>query len=54
MRALEAELAMGAETHQFQDVLIGLAIDQDEIGPDVAVAVIGPIPAQRMVTIFVR
>jgi hypothetical protein len=49
--ALEAELTMGTEPHQLQRVVIGLAIDQHEIGAHVAVAVIVPFPREGMIMI---
>ncbi len=32
----KAKLAMRAKTHQFEAVLIRLAVDENEVGPDVA------------------
>jgi hypothetical protein len=32
------QLVMRAEAHQLKAVLVGLAVDEDEIGPDVAIA----------------
>jgi len=43
-RLLQAQFAMGAEAHELQDMLIGFAIDQHQIGLDMAVSVILPIP----------
>lgn len=42
---------MGAETDEIKARTIRFAINQDEIRPDMAVAVIGPFATERMVEI---
>ena len=43
------ELAVGAQSYKVEMVGIRLAIDQDEIGPNVAVAMVLPRPGQRVI-----
>ena len=45
----EPELNMRPEAHQSQRAGVGLLVDQDQVGLDVAIAVIGPLTAQCMV-----
>ena len=45
---------MRAKTHEFKIGVIRLAIDQDEIGHDMAVAVIVPLPRQPVIEIPAR
>lgn len=45
----ETEFAVRAEANEIQVFIVGFAVDQNEIGPDVAVAVIGPFTNQRMI-----
>jgi hypothetical protein len=40
-----------AETDEFEAGLVRHAVDQDQIGPDVAVAVIAPLAAERVIKI---
>ena len=40
---------MRAEADEFEAVAVGFAVDQDEIGADVAVAVVGPVAGQGVV-----
>ena len=42
---------MGAEADQFEAVGVGFAVDQDEVGADVAVAVVGPVAGQGVVDV---
>ena len=40
---------MRAEAHQFEGAVVGLAIDQDQVWPDMAVAMVDPVVAiERM------
>lgn len=48
-QALEAEFGMRSQPHQLQGLFIRLAIDEDEVGPDMAIAMIFPIASQCMV-----
>jgi len=41
---------MRAEPDELQDFIVGFAIDQDEIGPDMAVAMIFPFAGECMVS----
>ena len=50
-RRSETELAVGTEAHKLEARVIRLAVDENEIGPDVAVAMIAPIAGQRVVDI---
>ena len=45
---------MRTETHEFETVIIRLAIDENEIGFDMAVTVIAPFSGQRMIEIPAR
>ena len=46
---LKAEFAMRTETHQIDRNIVGEAIDQHQVGLDMAVAVIFPVPGQGVV-----
>jgi hypothetical protein len=45
----ESEFAMRAEADEFQGVVVGPAIDENEIWANVAIAAVVPIAAERMV-----
>ena len=45
---------MGTEAHQVKVFLVWFTVDQDEVGPDMTIAMIGPLAAERMVDIFRR
>ena len=45
---------MRAEAHEFEAVVIRLAVDENEIRPDVAVAVIAPFAGQWVIEIPAR
>ncbi len=47
---LQSKFAMRAKTHQLQNLVIGLPINQYEVGFYMAVAGIFPFADQRMVT----
>ena len=40
---LQPKFAVGAEAHELQPVVVGLAIDQHEVGPDMAIAMVAPL-----------
>lgn len=40
---------MGTKAHQLKCILIGLAVNQDQIGSQVAIAVVFPFTRQRVV-----
>lgn len=42
---------MRAEPHQAQRVGVGLLVDQHQVGLDVAIPVILPVPGQRVVAV---
>ena len=42
---------MRAEAHQAQRVGVGLLVDQHQVGLDVAIPVILPVPGQRVVAV---
>ncbi len=41
---------MGPEAHELQNVFVWFAVDEDEVGFDVAVTVIFPIPDKRVIS----
>jgi hypothetical protein len=45
---------MRAKAHKFEAVVIRLAVDENEIRPDVAVAVIAPFAGQLVIEIPAR
>jgi hypothetical protein len=47
-------LAMGAKAYEFEAVVIRLAVDENEVRPDVAVAIIAPFAGQRVIEIPAR
>ena len=51
---LQAQLTMRAEAHKFEVVVVRLAVYENEIRPDVAVAMIAPFAGQRVVEIPLR
>jgi hypothetical protein len=50
----QPKLTMRAKAHKFEAVFIRLAVDENEIRPDVAVAVIVPFAGQWVIEIPVR
>src|ERR1700722_319294 len=54
MSALQATrwFAMRSQTNQLQDFGIRFAVDQQQIGPEMAFAIILPIPSQDMVALL--
>src|SRR3546814_665440 len=52
MRHLSEYLAMRAKAREAQRFVVGLGVDQHQIGLDVAIAVARPIAAQIMVAVF--
>src|SRR5438270_8145310 len=45
----KTDFAVGAEPHQFEMIGVRLPVDQDQVGPDVAVPAIIPFAAERMI-----
>lgn len=45
---------MRAEPDKLKTRIVQLAVDHDQVGPDVAVAVIGPLAAERVIEIPAR
>ena len=45
---------MRAQPDKFEARVVRLAVDQDEVGPDVAIAVIAPLAAKRVIEIAAR
>jgi len=41
------QLAMRAEQHQFQPIVIRLTVNQDQVGPDTAVTVVRHVTGDR-------
>jgi hypothetical protein len=50
----EAKLTVRAEAHQIEVFVVRLAVNENEIGPDVAIAMIVPLAGQRMIDIAAR
>ena len=50
----KTKLAVRAEPDKLKACIVRLAVDQDEVGPDVAIAVIAPLAAERMIEIAAR
>lgn len=48
---LQPQLTVRSEAHEFERLGIRLAVDENEIGPDVAVPVIGPFTGQPVVEV---
>jgi hypothetical protein len=42
---------MRAEANQIKVLVVGFPINQDEIGPDMAVAMIGPFTKKRVINV---
>jgi len=53
-RSSQPKFTMRAEAHKFKAVVIRLAVDENLIRPDVAVAVIVPFARQGVIEIPVR
>ena len=51
LRLSQAKLAMRAKAHPFEACVIRLAVDRNEIRPDVAVAVVVPFAGQWVIEI---
>ena len=47
----EAECAVRAEAHQIEVSSVGLAVDQHQVGTEMTVPVILPLPAERVVAV---
>ena len=43
---------MKFQAHEIEMLAVGLAVDQDQIGPDVTVPVVFPLAGQRMISIM--
>ncbi len=50
----EAELAVRAEAHEIEMFGVGLAVDQNQVGADVTVPVVFPLPARCVVAMAGR
>ena len=50
----KTEFAVRAETHEIEMPGVGLAVDQDHVGPDVAVPMVLPFTGKRMVAMARR
>jgi hypothetical protein len=46
-----AASAVGAEAHKLKAGVVGLAIDENKVGPDVAIAMIASVVRERMVEV---
>lgn len=51
MRKLQTELAMRPKANQIKMLIVGLAVNHDEIGLDMAVAMIGLFTKKRVINI---
>ncbi len=47
----QAKLAVRAEADKLKARLVRLAVNEDEVGPDVAIAVIAPLAAELVIEI---
>lgn len=45
----QTELRMGSEAHESKGLGVGLLVDEDQVGLDVAVSVVAPVAAQGVV-----
>ena len=45
---------MPTETHEFETTVVWLPVNQNEIGPDMTIAVIAPIARKRVIKIASR
>jgi RPA family protein len=50
-RKSQAKLTVRAETHKLKIFIVGLAVDQHQIGPEMAIAMIDPFPGQGMIDV---
>lgn len=50
-KPLQPQLTVRSEAYEFERLGIRLAVDENEVRPDVAVAVIGPFTGQRVVEV---
>jgi hypothetical protein len=50
----QTKLAVRTETHKLKVVVIWLAVNEHEIGPDVAIAMIAPFSRQGMIEVAAR
>ena len=48
----QPEITMRPETNQLQDVFRWFAIDQDQIGLDVTIAMVAPVTGERVVAVL--
>ena len=48
------KFAVGAKSHKLQSLGIRLAVDQNEIGPDMAVPMVAPFPLQGVIEMSAR
>ena len=53
-RGLQAQFTVRAEANQLQGVRVWLALDEDQVGLDVAVPMVVPFAAERMVDVPLR
>ena len=54
LHPLYFKLAVGTKTHKVQGLLVGLAVDQNDIGVEMAISAIAPLTVKRMVLITFR
>ncbi len=47
--ALQAQFGMRSQSHELERVVVGLAIDQDEIGLHMAIAMVFPVAGEGVV-----
>src|SRR5437764_11689191 len=49
--ASQPKLAVRAETDKLKARVVRLAVDQDQVGPNVAIAVVAPVATERVIEI---
>ena len=42
---------MGTQAYQLQHILVGFPVDEDQIGPEVTIPMVTPVPGQWMIAV---
>lgn len=50
-RGSAEELAVRAKSDEVEGIRVGLSVDEEEIGPEVALAAVIPVPGERVVPV---
>ena len=51
MAWLQARFTVGTETNKLKDVVARFAVNQNQVGPDMAIAMVGPIARQWVINV---